>query len=478
MLRRRIPNVSLEDLHVSDPALQRRIKNYASPRFGMSLVLTCVDFVVLYLYNDLYQLRGILAGTAAAVGKVAIAASSFVAGYTSDHTHSRWGNRRPYLLFGSPVLMLAFTGLFLPTWVLGTSAPETHVFLWYLGFNVAFQATYGFVWSAYHSLMPTLVDVEHRPAASMWQNVFNYLSSGVGIAYTFVGVTEFTDAYEETGVLHPGFALVFAGFGLLMVVLFFRMHRVVPVAPGEFERTEDDLLSNFRTIWSNKNYLNVTLVHGVMGLAASMQTSLLYGYAQKVLKLEGWRLYLVAAALILGVLGFVGAWRRMIEAKGKKRTLQAIFIVQITTMPLTCLGLLGLEPLSFGLAFMAAMTCGMAGWALFPYIMYADVAEDHARRTGEQKSGLFHGFSVVPLNVFQAISLVITGALLDLPLVAGTDYSWGYVLWGPLGSAYVVASYLLLRWRVKLDYDWESSKSQSPSSSSWSSTNASDASAL
>ncbi len=440
---------------VNAPQKRYNLKTYALPRFGFSLVLTCVDFIVLFLYTDVYALRGSLAGVAAGMGKLAIAVSSFVGGYLSDHTKTRWGKRRPYLLVGSPILMLSFIFLLAPTFILGYTATELTVFAWYLGFNALFQTVYGILWSAYHALMPAFTEVDERPMTSMWQNIFNYLATGIGVAYTFVGVTSFTDAFEETGVLAPGFAWVFVGFGSVIVILLYYMHVRIPIAPGEFEESGGNFVENFKVIKENKNYLWMTVFQGVTGLAAAMQTGLLLGFSENVLDLEGIKLYIIAVLLIVGILLFVGMWRKLIETRGKKATLRYILIFQAAFMPLTLLGLVPGDMFVFAVLFVLGLTCGMSGWALFPYIMYADVAEDHTRKTGEDKTGIYQGFAVVPLNIFQALSLVITGLLLELPVVSGTDYSWGYIIWGPLGAIYLIVALILLVKFVKLDYEWE-----------------------
>lgn len=429
---------------------------YASPRFGCSLLLTFVDFSVLFLYHDVYALSGWLTGIAAGLGKASIAASTFVAGYFSDKTRTRWGKRRPYLLFGAPVLATAFVLLFIPTFVLGYRAPELAVFAWYVAFNCSFQAMYGFVTGPYHAIMPAITRVDQRPRTAMYQNLFNYLATGLGALLTFLVLPEFTDTYATTGVLPPGFVVLFVVSAAVLVTLFYYMHRAVPVAPDEFKESADNFVANLHVIRANTNYLRMIAFQGVTGLAAAMQTSLLLGYVETVLALEGPQLYVVAACVVVGVGGFVSFWRWLIEQRGKKRVLQYVLLYQACSLPLSLVGLVPGAPLLRGIVFVVGMTAGMAGWGLFPYMIYADVAEDHARRTGEYKAGLFQGFSSVPLNIFQAISLFATGWLLDLPLVAGTTYSWGYLLWGPLGAVYVVVAFLILKRWVQLDYAWES----------------------
>ena len=346
-----------KSLSVNDPNREGMLVTYALPRYGFSLMLTCADFIVLFLYTEVYALSGLLAGVAAGMGKVAIALSTFLGGYLSDRTQTRWGKRRPFLLLGSPILMITFIFLLIPTFIIGYQTPEIIVFLWYLLFNCLFQAFYGILWAAYHALMPAFAKVHERPKTSMWQNIFNYLATGTGVIYTFLGVTVFTNRYEETGVLEPEFAWVFIGFGSVIVILLYLMHFRIPLAEDEFEKSGGNFVEEMHVIRENKNYLWLIVFHGVTGLTTAMQTVLLLGFSEKVLKLEGIRLYTIAVLLILGILFFVGIWRKLIEVKGKKTVLKYILLFQIAFLPLSLVGLYQGDMFFFAMFFVLGLTC-------------------------------------------------------------------------------------------------------------------------
>ncbi|GAB4320608.1 MAG: MFS transporter [Promethearchaeota archaeon] len=440
------------------------LKFYGLPRLGTSLLLQLVDFVVFFLYTQdkvdggVIGLAPLYGGVAAALGKVSIAASQFLVGFASDHTKSRWGKRRPYVLFGPVGLTISFVLLFVPTFVFGYDASQVTYFGWYLTWNCCFQALYGIVTTPYQSMLPEVVANPDRPAASMWQNVFNMLGTGIGVVYTLLGVTAFKESFEETGRLDPGFAGVVVLFGGVLVALFLVMHFKVPASPAEFEESNSNLVENLKVIASNRNFLKMTLMHGIASLAWAMVTALLFGYAEDVLKLSGVLYYAAAAILILGLIGFLALWRKLIERRGKKEALKLIFAFEVVALPFSLVGLVQGDPTALaalGLTFLVAVTCGLAGWYLFPYLIYADAAEDDQRATEENKAGVYTGFPSIPLNLFQALSLFVMGAFVSLPDVPGATFSWGYVLWGPLAAAYLVVAYLYLKGHVVLDFAWE-----------------------
>jgi Na+/melibiose symporter-like transporter len=124
--------------------------------------------------------------------------------------------------------------------------------------------------------------------------------------------------------------------------------------------------------------------------------------------------------------------------------------------------LIGLIPMSnyfiFGIFFVAGIGLSLGAWNIFPYLIYADLAEDNQiRGTGTLKAGIYAGFPSIALNIFQAVSLFIAGAILKLPNYAFAvgDKSIGYVLWGPITSVILIITLIYSIKYIELDFPWE-----------------------
>jgi hypothetical protein len=95
--------------------------------------------------------------------------------------------------------------------------------------------------------------------------------------------------------------------------------------------------------------------------------------------------------------------------------------------------------------------------------MYADVAEDDDKKTGELRSGVYTGFPSILLNIFQATGVFILGLITSLPDVTvifipseeTISFSLGLVIWGPIASGVMIASYFYTKRFVELDFTWE-----------------------
>jgi Na+/melibiose symporter-like transporter len=75
---------------------------------AMGMMGNSIGFYLLLFYTDVVGLSGALVGAALAVGRLWDAITDPMMGHISDRTRSRFGRRRPYVLFGMPLFAVAF----------------------------------------------------------------------------------------------------------------------------------------------------------------------------------------------------------------------------------------------------------------------------------------------------------------------------------------------------------------------------------
>jgi GPH family glycoside/pentoside/hexuronide:cation symporter len=439
------------------PTTEIRKIIYGSPRLGINLFMGMVDFGLLFLYKEVYLLNPILVGIALTIGKVSIAAAQFLVAWLSDHTQTRWGRRKPFLIILAPILAFSFIMLLLPGLILGATPPEMTLFGWFAGFNGLAQSCYS-VTSVYHSWTAEQFPVQERPRVSQIQNVFNFIGMGVIIIFTLLVLTGVKEQLKADPTDIPPifltFILAFAVImiGLIYLCAFYMPTERTPIYQSEYKK-ELNLLVH------DKNFMSVTFVHGFGSLGWAMVNGVMMGYITIVLMMQGMNLYISAGILFISLLGTLEIWRRLIEKKGKKATLLMVFGFGAITFPFSLLGLFPWAvSVVFGVFIAFCLATAQAGWALFPYILYADLAQDFERRHGELKAGLFTGFPSIMLNFFQAIALFVSGFVLSLPdveNVPGNAFTLGYVLWGPICSVIFLLTVLFIKKHINLDFSWE-----------------------
>jgi len=437
-----------------EPSLKKFV-SFGMPRTSSSIVLTIVDFGILFIYFEGYFLNSLLVGIALMCGKFSIAISQSTMGWLSDKTKTKFGRRKPFMIIGAPALGISFILLLLPTFFLGRSPDTLTLFAWLLIFDVLFQFFYGLLTTPYQSWMAEQFTVQNRPTAAAWQNIFNYIGTGVALLFTQLIVPDVMEDYAITRNIHPIFSVLVIIFVIITIALFYISAFALPVEKSVIRKSS--LIQDFKEIVKDKNFIHVCVFVGIASLTWSMVTGVMLGYIERVLNLTN--ILIGAGALAIGVLGSLFIWKKVISTIGKKSSLKIILLWAIICLPFAfVIPLLPFDDFTIpAIVLVLIVSSALGGWFLFPYIVYADLAENKEKTAGEEelKAGLYTGFPSILLNIFQAFGLLLVGALLLLPAPMGKDYSFGYLLWAPVGAIILAIALLYLRKYITLDFDWE-----------------------
>jgi len=444
---------------------------FSAPRIGTSIVLGIEGWALLTLYVAGYQLHPFLAGFCITMGYLNIALTQFLLGWISDAKYTKWGRRKPYLIIFAPLLGISLIFLILPGFVLDLNDPSSfyfmgllfqkkNLFLWMLAWEIIFRASYA-VTTPYQAWMAEEFPVEERPKVSQFQNTFNYIGNGVMALFSMIVLTTYIDALEGAPDLNIPIPLSISisiiSFGILTIALFYIVAFKMPTEP-KYE-IKSNLWQNLRIITKNKNFMLIVLMVGISGLGWSMVASTMLLYLQEALNMGTTDYIISAVVLLLSIFIFLYLWRRLIQKRGKKQILLYVFLAAVVFMPISLLGLIPMQSyLVLGIIFILGIGGILGGWFLFPYIVYADVAEDDEKSTGDLKAGIYAGFPSIILNIFQAAGAFFIGTILSLPDISPTgtfSYSMGLIIFGPVVSVILLISYFYTKKYVQLDFDWE-----------------------
>ena len=431
---------------------------YAMPRLGSSLVLGIEGFAFFNLYYSGYGVPATLVTLAQAIGYVIIGFSQVIIPWLSDTKYTRWGRRKPYIILFTPLLGISFVFLFLPSYMISNLDDKIAIFTWFLVWDIIFKISYSMT-TIYQAWLAEQFELTDRPTVSQFQNIFNWIGNGVMAIVSMIVITSFVNALKDDiyAQVPTDYLLSIILFGAIAIVLFFLVAFLMPTEPHY--KIESKAWEGFKSVLKNKNYLYIILMIGLSSLSWSIMVDSILTYTTDVLNLEGTDYYIIAAFLILGIIGFLYVWRKLISKKGKKQTLLYVFLFAVVFLPFTLIGLISMEsPIVFGVIFTLGIAGALGGWYLFPYIIYADLAEDDEKKTGELKAGTYAGYPAIILNLFQAFGVFVLGVVIDLlpEINVGTlSFSLGLVVWGPLCSLILLISFLYTRKYVILDFEWE-----------------------
>ncbi|MHA1792379.1 MAG: MFS transporter [Promethearchaeota archaeon] len=430
---------------------------FALPRLGTSLVLGIEGFALFTLYSTVYALDPFLTGFAQAMGYLSIAAAQFLLGWLSDTKYfKKLGRRKPYLLIVAPILCVSFIFLLLPGIILPDLGDKSMLFTWLLTWDVIFRASYA-VTTPYQAWMAEIIDVKKRPKVSQLQNTFNFIGNGIMAITTLLVLTGVFDKIkEDINTIPIEFLAIVISFGLISWVLFYITSVFIPTEP--YHEIKSTMKESIKVTWKNRNFKIVMLMQGISGIAWSIMSSVMLTYTEDVLVLSFIEYLIIAISLLLSIFIFLYFWRRKIESSGKKQVLLNVIKFGVLFSPITVIGIFAISfKLIFGIIFIVGVGAVLGGWYIFPYIMYADLAENDGKETGELRAGIYTGFPSIILNLFQALGIFILGSITSLPdiIIQGNQFSIGLIIWGPICSLILLLSYFFTKKFVVLDYGWE-----------------------
>lgn len=168
-------------MSTAQPAhLSRRTKiMYGAGGIGFALTDTIIGVTFAVFLTDVVGLDPSLAAAAVFIGRSWDWINDPLIGHLSDRTRTRWGRRRPYLLFGFIPCALSFTAL----WWRPPIAQPLGLAAYYAAAYFLYDAAAAFVYMPYFALTPELMpDYDERTSLTSYRMAFSIL--GGLIAFT------------------------------------------------------------------------------------------------------------------------------------------------------------------------------------------------------------------------------------------------------------------------------------------------------
>ena len=191
----------------------KRILLYSSASAGLNIVAITVGTWILYFYapppdsGRVQYLPVTLVGVLLTVTSLWDAVIDPFIGHWSDTTRSRWGRRRPFLIFAAPVMALTLVLIWTPPQSGAVVLNAIYFFL----ITTIFYTAYSLVGIPYDGTLPEMASTpEELVSLSTWKNVF-------GTVGVLVGSLVAAPLFGSLGPVAMG--LVVAVVGLLTIWL-------------------------------------------------------------------------------------------------------------------------------------------------------------------------------------------------------------------------------------------------------------------
>ncbi len=375
---------------------------FGAGEFSSSIFFTITSFWLMNFLTDEVRLSAALAGSALLVGKFWDAIIDPFIGHFSDRTRSRWGRRRPYLLFFAIPFGIAFVLMFRNPGI----ADQTGKFLWAMLTYMFFCTVYSFTNIPYNSLLPEMTDdYNERTSISGFKQFFAVLGTllGAGAALPIMALF----ATRTTGF--TGMAAIFGGLGALsLLVTFFSVrepaHAVLVKAESIWKSLKDAL--------TNKPYMLLLAAWFTNSTAVAVMESMLVYYYKYIFKDES-AVTLAMITLLVVTIATIPLWVWLAKKIGKKAGyLSGMTLTMVTVLIISFFAdSLGT---SITLALMAVAGVGFAAHYVLPWSMAPDTIEYGYAHSGIRREGIYYSIWTFVIAFGGALAGFLVGQGLDL----------------------------------------------------------------
>lgn len=333
-----------------------------------------------------------------------------IMGYISDHTHSRFGKRRIYLMISAPLVLVGMYFLFFPY----NFSSETIRVIAALVSYLVFTTIQTSIMIPYYSLSSEIsFDYHERASYNSYRLGFSILASIICVAVPGIMVGMFNDASTGYQVMSLTFGVLF-GLSVLMTGLFVKEEIKTPVISSKFSFKE---LSKPLSLKPFRQYLGMFLV---LQMSMAIMSGLFFFYVDFYITKDltasgtGTVVGMIAAALMFSMqIVALPIYINMIVKKGKTFAYRFGATMWIVTALLLFFVPANVNPIVIYLLG-ALMGFGISGPGLVPHTMYGDVVDAGQIKFHDRLDGQMSGFTNFINKVAQAVGLALVMFIIGL----------------------------------------------------------------
>lgn len=292
-----------------------------------------------------------------------------VYGILSDRTRSRWGRRRPWLVIGTPLLILFFIAFYNVPAFLSGNAIFAYAMLFYIlagTLDSVINANYG-------ALFPELFrDDVSRAKTNALRQAFQLVAMIISIALTPM-VTKAL-GYGLTSIL----------YGILGGAVILYMTFTCRERDPEPEEAKPGLRKALKDLLTNKKFWIAGLANAFYSAAMSLVMASVVFYVEYALGLSSGRsTFLLAAVLLIAIAG-VAVWAWLV----RKFSLIPVWRAALAVLTLTFIPLYFASNLTTAIIFAAFVGFGFAGVITTMDLIGAKIMDEDTQKHGLRREGI------------------------------------------------------------------------------------------
>jgi GPH family glycoside/pentoside/hexuronide:cation symporter len=352
---------------------------FSTGDLSTSIPLAILMFFQLFFMTDVAGLRPDYAGWAVGLSRIWDAINDPLFGLISDRIRTRWGRRRPLLLFGAVPLGLTFMAMWVvpPFDMLGKA-------IYYAVAFILFDTVFTLVHVGYNALTPEMTsDYDERSSLNGYRMVLSITGTlGAIILATVLGWS-----ISDKRVL---FSVIGVSLGIVSIIPPLIVFKITHEQPAKTLPPALPMSDALKFTLKNRPFQMVMGLYLLSWTTASILAAVLIYFANYFLQIPDQANYFVLAAQ-----GSAIAFIPLVVWLARKLDKRRAFIVGSIAWIVVLLGLFLVQPnqvtATYLIAFLSGL--GIATAYVLPWAMIPDIVEYDQQSSGQRREGSFYAFA-------------------------------------------------------------------------------------
>lgn len=420
-MKRKVKEVTVNSAALGDVVPGKEKLCYGIGGFMDGGAVALMSCIMLKYMTSALGIAMAVASTIMMAAKIWDAITDPLMGFISDNTRGRWGRRKPYMVVGGALVIVALLLLFLPvrSWGVSVGGCTAFVLIFYLVWNTVSTITQVPYCSMSGDISPSF---KERNNANTVKLVFTSLSSGISYVVPLVLIEAMIskDGYLFMPNISPttfwlatslGFGILFGG-GLIICGIFVKERVRVNTPKVKFDIKQ--FVNNYVEPYKNRSYrwhiamycTAFMCMDMISALAVYYATDVWHGY--KLFGMDFSSLFIVAPLMVAAVIMFP-LGRVMMDKKSK----QFVFRMGLPFYIAGGIMFMVMDPswtppilvpvVSF------IMGLGFSGAQMMPWMIFPDTVDVAELATGKRPTGTYSGMMTLARKVAGAFAVGLVG---------------------------------------------------------------------
>ena len=375
---------------------------YGFGDIGFSMTSTIVAAYFPIFMTDVVGITPAVAAIALFIGKSWDYINDPLVGYLSDRTRTRWGRRRPFLLFGA----LPYGLIFALLWWIPPFESQTALVVFYTMMFILYDAAVTVVGMPYFSLTPELTeDYDERTELTGYRMFFSILGGLLSFVVPMMIIGQMAPE-NSSRILLMGIIFGVASFVPLYFVFFGTREK-----PYFTKLEQPKLWASLKSALKNRPFVFSAVIYLFTWTAVHIiEANLLY-YIKYVVQREDMSEVIMATIFVTAIISLpLWDW---ISKKFNKRMayIYGIGFWAVVQILLITVNASSSTIYLLSLCFLAGLGVGAAH--VLPWAMIPDAIEVDEFETGKRHEGMFYSLVTLASKTTNSIAIPLALAVLD-----------------------------------------------------------------